>query len=132
SRLLRAHPELKLLHVYGPTENTTFSTWHRINAEDLALATIPIGRPIANSRIYLLDERMEPVPIGMPGEIYCGGDGVALGYVAAQDPRAADPAAVFSADPFLPAGQGRLYRTGDLAKWNAKRELVFLGRNDRQ
>lgn len=131
-KLLRSQPDLKLLHVYGPTENTTFSTWHRINQDDLALATIPIGRPIANSRIYLLDESLQPVPVGVPGEIYCGGDGIARAYLhQAGDERGAQPE-VFLADPFLPAGAGRLYRTGDLAKWNHNRELVFLGRNDRQ
>ncbi|MDO9475769.1 MAG: condensation domain-containing protein, partial [Pseudohongiella sp.] len=61
-KLMHAQPALNVLHVYGPTENTTFSTWHRITADDLALATIPIGRPIANSRIYLLDQNMQPVP----------------------------------------------------------------------
>ncbi|HEY0964059.1 MAG TPA: amino acid adenylation domain-containing protein [Pseudomonadales bacterium] len=135
-KLLHAHPALKLLHVYGPTENTTFSTWHRIREDDLALATIPIGRPVANSRIYLLDPLMQPVPIGVPGEIYCGGDGIARGYLEQSDGDGSNAkganAAAFLADPFLPGGAGRLYRTGDLAKWNEARELVFLGRNDRQ
>lgn len=132
SKLLRQQPDLKLLHVYGPTENTTFSTWHRITVDDLALSTIPIGRPIANSRIYLLDPDMRPVPIGVPGEIVCGGDGIARGYLAQQDTAGNAQSAVFQSDPFQPEGTGRLYRTGDLGKWNHKRELVFLGRKDRQ
>lgn len=131
-KLLRAQPALKLLHVYGPTENTTFSTWHHMKPDDLTLSTIPIGRPIANSRIYLLDQHMRPVPIGVPGEIYCGGDGIALGYLDQPDAGRSGQPEVFVPDPFLPAGTGRLYRTGDLAKWNHKRELVFMGRNDRQ
>lgn len=131
-RLMQARPDLKLLHVYGPTENTTFSTWHHISADDLALATIPIGRPVANSRIYLLDQNLQPVPIGVPGEIYCGGDGIALGYVEQRDEGRSGQPAAFLANPFLPSGTDRLYRTGDLAKWNHKCELVFLGRNDRQ
>jgi amino acid adenylation domain-containing protein/FkbH-like protein/non-ribosomal peptide synthase protein (TIGR01720 family) len=131
-KLMQMHPELNLLHVYGPTENTTFSSWHRINEDDLNQATIPIGRPIANSRLYLLDQNLQPVPVGVPGEIYCGGDGVALGYIDQGNGDAVSQSDAFLADPFLPAGEGRLYRTRDLAKWNHKRELVFLGRNDRQ
>ncbi|MDO9520173.1 MAG: amino acid adenylation domain-containing protein [Pseudohongiella sp.] len=131
-KLMQAQPALNVLHVYGPTENTTFSTWHRITADDLALATIPIGRPIANSRIYLLDQNMQPVPIGVPGEIYCGGDGIARGYINQQSGGLNGQREVFLPDPFVDAGTGRLYRTGDLAKWNHKRELIFLGRNDRQ
>jgi amino acid adenylation domain-containing protein/FkbH-like protein/non-ribosomal peptide synthase protein (TIGR01720 family) len=131
-KLLRAHPALTVLHVYGPTENTTFSSWHRIDADDLTASTVPIGRPIANSRLYLLDRHMQPVPIGVPGEIYCGGDGVARGYVAQHASAKTEASSVFMPDPFLPSGTGRLYRTGDLAKWNEQRELVFLGRNDRQ
>ena len=131
-KILQQQPQLKLLHVYGPTENTTFSTWHRITMDDLALSTIPIGRPIANSRIYLLDPDMRPVPVGVPGEIVCGGDGIARGYLAQQAASGNEQSAVFQPDPFVPEGTGRLYRTGDIAKWNHKRELVFLGRNDRQ
>lgn len=131
-KLMHAQPALNVLHVYGPTENTTFSTWHRITADDLALATIPIGRPIANSRIYLLDQNMQPVPIGVPGEIYCGGDGIARGYINQQSGGLNGQQDVFLPDPFVDAGIGRMYRTGDLAKWNHKRELIFLGRNDRQ
>lgn len=131
-KLIQAQPTLKLLHVYGPTEDTTFSTWHRISVDDLNLATIPIGRPIANSRIYLLDPNMQPVPVGAPGEIYCGGDGIARGYINQQSVDHSRQSDVFLPDPFIEPGAGRLYRTGDLAKWNHKHELVFLGRNDRQ
>lgn len=136
-KLLQAQPALTLLHVYGPTENTTFSTWHKISTDDLDLATIPIGRPVANSRLYLLDQNMQPVPIGVPGEIYCGGDGIARGYIEQEKPQLhsealSAQASVFLPDPFLANGNNRLYRTGDLAKWNHKRELVFIGRNDRQ
>tara|TARA_B110000971_G_scaffold35378_1_gene33429 strand:- start:7406 stop:20074 length:12669 start_codon:yes stop_codon:yes gene_type:complete len=125
--LLEKYPSKKLLHVYGPTENTTFSTWHQVSKKDLNGITIPIGRPIANSRIYLLDSNQLLVPIGVPGEIYCAGDGVASGYIESFEDKVP-----FSEDKFRPSPGNRLYRTGDKAKWNQHGELVFLGRIDRQ
>ena len=73
--VLRAGGPARLLHVYGPTETTTFATWHEVRAVADGAATIPIGRPIANTEIYILDSRREPVPIGVAGEIYIGGAG---------------------------------------------------------
>lgn len=79
--VLRDRPPQRLLHVYGPTETTTFATWHEVRAIPEGARTIPIGRPIANTTLHVLDERHQPVPIGVPGELYIGGDGVARGYL---------------------------------------------------
>lgn len=124
NRLTKAYPRLNVLHVYGPTENTTFSTWHRITALDLQTVTVPIGRPIANSTVLLLDEAFNAVPVGVPGELYCGGDGVALGYL---DPGANDGKFVE-----LAGRAGIFYRTGDLGRWRADGAIEFIGRSDRQ
>jgi amino acid adenylation domain-containing protein len=118
----------ELLHVYGPTENTTFSTWERVQAVDEDAATVPIGRPIANTRAYVLDERMKPAPIGIVGELYLGGDGLARGYLGRPDLTAGR----FVPDPFGPEPGGRLYRTGDRVRWRASGSLEFVGRTDHQ
>jgi amino acid adenylation domain-containing protein len=124
NRVRRAHPGLVLINGYGPTENTTFTTTFEIREE---FATdIPIGRPIANTTVQILNERLEPVPIGVPGELHAGGDGLARGYL--NDPELT--AAKFIADPSA-AGQ-RLYRTGDLACWRPDGTIDYLGRLDDQ
>ncbi|WP_442593813.1 amino acid adenylation domain-containing protein [Parapusillimonas sp. JC17] len=118
---------LKLLHAYGPTENTTFSTC--FDADDLGPrdAIIPIGPPIANSTAYVLDRRGKPLPVGVNGEIVVGGDGIAQGYVG--DPQRT--ASSFLPDPFL--NEGRLmYRTGDFGRWRPDGALLFAGRSDDQ
>ncbi|MCX4750205.1 amino acid adenylation domain-containing protein [Kitasatospora sp. NBC_01287] len=112
----------RLLNVYGPTETTIWSTCAEVPLDP---ASVGIGRPIANTRAYVLDEQGRPLPIGIPGELHLGGDGVARGYLG----RPELTAERFIQDPF---GQGRLYRTGDLAAWNADGELDFLGRLDNQ
>jgi amino acid adenylation domain-containing protein len=117
-----------LVNGYGPTEGTTFTCCHRLEAGSSIAGRIPIGRPIANTRVYVLDERGEPVPTGVPGELYIGGDGLAAGYVG--DPKLT--ATRFVPDPFDAAAEGRLYRTGDLVRWRADGLLDFLGRLDRQ
>ncbi|WP_094117840.1 non-ribosomal peptide synthetase [Lonsdalea britannica] len=114
-----------LWNMYGPTETTVWSTTWRIGAED---ASIPIGHPIANTRIYLLDAEGEPVPPGVPGEIYIGGDGVSLGYFQRPDLTAER----FLPDPFCDDGDARLYQTGDLGRWRSDGALEYLGRNDFQ
>ncbi|HEY2116418.1 MAG TPA: amino acid adenylation domain-containing protein, partial [Candidatus Angelobacter sp.] len=116
----------QVCNLYGPTETTTYSTWVRMKRED---GFAPhIGRPIANTRVYILDETMEPAPPGMAGEIYIGGAGVARGYLNRND---------LTAERFVPdlyTGQtgARMYKTGDIGRWLADGNLEFLGRNDDQ
>ncbi|MGS1054645.1 non-ribosomal peptide synthase/polyketide synthase [Burkholderia glumae] len=126
--LAQPAPPRRLLHCYGPTENTTFSTTCEITADDARLPRLPIGRPIANTRVYLLDAHGQPVPLGAAGELHLGGDGVALGYLGRPDLSAER----FLADPFDPTPGARLYRTGDLARYLPDGRLEFLGRNDQQ
>jgi amino acid adenylation domain-containing protein len=118
-----------LLHVYGPTENTTFTTWYEVQ-EVPATASIPIGRPIANTQLYLLDSSLKPVPIGAPGELYVGGDGLAQGYLNQPELTARS----FIKNPFtsIAAPGDRLYKTGDLARYRLDGNLEFLGRIDHQ
>ena len=125
-RLRAAYPELRLLHVYGPTENTTFSSWHPISVSDLDRVTVPIGRPIANSELYVLDQSLNVLPRGAVGDIYCGGRGLALGYL--DDNETANRFSVLD----IAGEQRRLYKTGDLGRWNSDWQLEFLGRSDRQ
>src|SRR6202034_3492772 len=116
----------RLVHVYGPTENTTFSTWHRVETVAASAATVPIGRRIANSRAYVLDAGMQPLPLGGVGELYLAGEGLALGYWR-QAERTAER---FVESPALPGE--RLYRTGDRARLLADGSLEFRGRDDQQ
>jgi len=122
-----ADTEVKqICNLYGPTETTTYSTWVRMKREDGFAAHI--GRPIANTRVYILDKKMDPVPVGMAGEIYIGGAGVARGYLNRDD---------LTAERFVPdlyAGQAgaRMYKTGDVGKWLADGNLEFVGRSDDQ
>jgi amino acid adenylation domain-containing protein len=126
-RILRAVEAVRgtFLHVYGPTENTTFTCYHEVPRTLRAATSIPIGRPIANTTVYILDVLGAPVPIGVTGELYTGGDGLARGYL--QRPSLTDEK--FVANPF---GPGRLYRTGDLARWLPDGTIDFVGRLDHQ
>lgn len=123
-KALDALPDTILINGYGPTENTTFTTCHRITRADLGKPSIPIGRPISNTSVHILDDQLRPTPVGIPGELWTGGDGLAIGYLNA---------------PELTAGRfknhpryGRLYRTGDRCRWSADGSIEFLGRTDHQ
>ena len=113
-------------NLYGPTETTTYSTWVRMPRETSFLAHI--GRPVANTQVYVLDKHLQPVPVGVAGEIYIGGDGVARGYLN-RDELTAER---FLADPFAPAAGARMYKTGDLGRWRPDGNIEYLGRNDFQ
>ncbi|WP_420128476.1 amino acid adenylation domain-containing protein [Longimicrobium sp.] len=126
--VLERYPRLRLINGYGPTENTTFSCCHAVTLADVERGSIPIGRPIANSTAYVLDARMNPVPVDVPGELYVGGDGVARGYLRAP----ALTAERYLPDPFSASPGARLYRTGDRARWRSDGTLEFLGRIDQQ
>ncbi|HEU0052591.1 MAG TPA: condensation domain-containing protein, partial [Longimicrobium sp.] len=127
-RVIEAGGPERLLHVYGPTENTTFSTWHRVDAVAPGARTVPIGRPVAHSTARVLDAALRPVPAGVPGELYLGGDGVARGYLG----RPALTAERFLPDPFASEPGARMYRTGDRARWTADGALEYLARLDGQ
>jgi amino acid adenylation domain-containing protein len=114
-----------LWNVYGPTETTIWSTASRVGPGH---RTPAIGRPLANTQVYILDSHMQPVPIGVVGELWIGGDGVAHGYRG----QPALTAERFVPDPFRPGHDARLYRTGDLARWLASGELEYHGRDDQQ
>jgi amino acid adenylation domain-containing protein len=125
---LEAGPPRELLHVYGPTENTTFSTWQRVTGLEDGASTVPIGRPLANGRAYVLDPRLRPVPVGIVGELFLGGDGLARGYLGRPDLTAE----AFLPDPFSAEPGGRLYRTGDRVRLTRDGAIEFLGRVDHQ
>ncbi|MEM8953162.1 MAG: amino acid adenylation domain-containing protein [Verrucomicrobiota bacterium] len=128
AKVLAELPECTLIHAYGPTENTTFTTCHTITPQDVATGKIPIGRPIANTHTYILDKDQQPVPVGVPGELYTGGDGLALKY----QNNARLTKDKFVSYPFDPSGQSRLYRTGDRCRFRADGNIDFLGRLDHQ
>ena len=128
ARKLSEHLErTRFVHVYGPTECTLFATAHVMDEVDVTRATVPLGRPIANTSAYVMDEAGALAPIGVPGELWLGGEGLARGYLR----RPALTADRFVPDPFGPPG-GRLYRTGDLVRRLRSGAIEFIGRTDGQ
>ena len=117
-----------LIHVYGPTEGTTFSSYYCVQDVPESATSIPIGRPIANTQFYLLDADLQPVPIGIVGELYIGGDGLAREYINRPDITAER----FISNPFNNKPEARLYKTGDLARYLPDGNIEFLGRIDNQ
>ncbi len=128
ARVLEAGPPGQLAHVYGPTESTTFATWHRVAAADLTGVTVPIGRPVSNTQAYVVDRRQHLVPVGVAGELLIGGDGVAWGYLN----QPGLTAEKFVPHPYAPTPGARVYRTGDEVRWNQQGALEFQGRRDGQ
>jgi pristinamycin I synthase 3 and 4 len=116
----------QIVNQYGPTECTMSSSYHPVARSDDKRGVVPLGKPIPNCVFYLLDDELNPVPIGTAGELFIGGEGLARGYFGRPG---------LTAERFLPSafGEGRrLYRTGDRARWRSDGELEFLGRTDRQ
>jgi amino acid adenylation domain-containing protein len=118
------YPEIEIIHLYGPTENTAFST--SFSVQSVSNEWIPIGKPINNSTVYIINEQGHLVPLGMQGEICVGGDGLARGYLNQPELTAEK----FVANPFVPGE--RMYRTGDMGRWLPDGNIVFMGRRDDQ
>ncbi|MEG3894626.1 MULTISPECIES: amino acid adenylation domain-containing protein [unclassified Microcoleus] len=144
-KLLREVPNCKLINGYGPTENTTFTCCAAIDSDSQISNSVPIGRAIANTQVYILDRHLQPVPIGVPGELYAGGAGLARGYLNRPDLTAER----FIPNPFTNQENGwenaenravssllpssnRLYKTGDLARYLNDGNIEYLGRIDNQ
>ncbi|BAY25365.1 amino acid adenylation [Calothrix sp. NIES-2100] len=117
----------RLLHVYGPTENTTFSSYYLVEDVPQSATTIPIGRPISNTQIYVLDSQLQPVPVGVPGELHIGGAGLAKGYFHRPE---------ITAEKFIEIELfnqiERLYKTGDLVRYLPDGNIEYIGRIDNQ
>ncbi|HSU14489.1 non-ribosomal peptide synthetase [Longimicrobium sp.] len=126
-RVLEACRGTRLVNMYGPSENSTYASWHEVKSVPDAAASVPIGGPVANTTLYVLDASLRPVPSGVPGELYVGGEGLSRGYLG----RPGLTAAVFLPNPFAAAPGARMYRTGDRVRWHGG-ALEFLGRADHQ
>ncbi|WP_161975672.1 non-ribosomal peptide synthetase [Tengunoibacter tsumagoiensis] len=127
AQTLQDLPGCRFIHCYGPTENTVYTTCHPIDSVDLQKTTLPLGGPIPTTDLYVLDEQRQPLPIGIPGELYIGGDGLARGYLDEVLTRERFISNPFSTDP-----ASRLYKTGDKVRYLANGQLEFIERMDRQ
>jgi aspartate racemase len=125
-RFIESVPNCRLINGYGPTENTTFTTAYAVEEGSSFASSVPIGRPIANTRVFILDKRLKPVPVGVAGELYAAGDGLALGYLD----RPELTAERFVPNPYDPGAGARMYRTGDRARFLHDGLIEFLGRAD--
>jgi amino acid adenylation domain-containing protein len=127
-RALELLPDTTLINGYGPTESTTFACTYHIGAHQPGLSSIPIGKPIANTRVYVVDKRLELVPTGVPGELCIAGAGLARGYLNSPELTTKH----FVPNPFSTEDGARLYKTGDLVRYLPDGNLEFLGRIDQQ
>ena len=127
-KFLERYPQATLTNGYGPTENTTFTCTYSMSDASGIGTSVPIGRPIANTRVYVLDRHRQLLPFGLPGELYAGGDGLARNYL--NDPEIT--AQRFVADPFHSEPGARMYATGDRVRYFPDGTLEFLGRSDNQ
>ncbi|MEG4588313.1 amino acid adenylation domain-containing protein [Microcoleus sp. MOSTC5] len=127
-KLLKEAKGCRLINGYGPTENTTFTCCYSITDASQIVKSVAIGRPISNTQVYILDSQLQPVPIGVPGELYIAGDGLARGYFN----RPELTARAFIPNPFSGEPDARLYKTGDRACYLADGNIEFLGRSDNQ
>src|SRR6202158_5261718 len=128
-RFRKGYPGAELLNIYGSAEVAADVTWHEVGEEGeeaQGTVSVPIGRPISNTQVYVLDRNRNAVPVGVRGEIYVGGDGLALGYW--QQPEMT--AERFVGNSIAPDESERLYRTGDLGRWRSTGEIEYLGRMD--
>ncbi len=128
ARIQKAMPGVEVVNMYGPTEACIDATFHVATAEDVTSTVLPIGRPLSNYRAYILDAQLQPVGVGVTGELYLGGSGLARGYVNAPELTSER----FIADPFSKVPGDRLYKTGDRARWRGDGRIEFLGRVDEQ
>lgn len=119
-------PGLRVVNVYGPTEDTVYST---VKEVPIGAETITIGKPVSSSRSYILNDSMQPVPVGVPGELYLAGDQLARGYLNDEE---LTRERFIEVDPTGPIPEERLYKTGDLCRWREDGEIEFLGRVDQQ
>ncbi len=135
TRASRELPHCRVMAAYGPTESTTYATFYPIAPGEDIGGSVPIGRPISNTQIYVLDKHMEPVPVGVPGDLYLGGEGLARGYLRRPELTSErfvpNPCFTGTTSPESVHGS-RIYRTGDRARWRADGVLLFLGRSDNQ
>ncbi len=126
-RVLLSHPQCQLINGYGPTENTTFTCCYPVSRTVPLGDAVPIGFPINNTRVYILDADLKPTPVGVTGELYAAGAGLARGYLGRPE---------LTAERFVPNPYGapgeRMYRTGDLVRWRIDGAVEFVGRNDEQ